>query len=126
MSKFAWRRRLLLGAILGGVSAGYAEIPSSGKAAASGPQIRDLVQVAQRRNVAVLPLLEAYRLYVVNNMAGPEGILPSHRLLRRRSYVLCCISPCTFTTALSSASHSASLVSQPALKRTARSACAPL
>ncbi len=41
-------------------------------------------------------------------------------------YPLCCISAWTFTTALSSASQSASVVSQPALIRTARTACADL
>jgi hypothetical protein len=38
--------------------------------AAAGPQIRLVVEAAQRRQAASAPLLEAYRLYLVNNMSG--------------------------------------------------------
>jgi hypothetical protein len=38
--------------------------------AAAGPQIRLLVDAAQRRQAASAPLVEAYRLYLVNNMSG--------------------------------------------------------
>ena len=38
--------------------------------AAAGPQIRTLVEAAQRRHIPSAPLVEAYRLYIVNNMSA--------------------------------------------------------
>ena len=38
--------------------------------AAAGPQIRAIVQAAEKRKMPTAPLLEAYRLYIVNNMSG--------------------------------------------------------
>jgi len=38
--------------------------------AAAGPQIRTLVEAAQRRRLPSAPLVEAYRLYIVNHMSA--------------------------------------------------------